>query len=274
MYFWTVFEYPRLYAGLGPLHDNAGLEWMLASGALPWIIVIFAALAAAARRQAAFVVMMLVVGWVAAMLPARNFAHYWANTFPYAALLIGLGTEQLSRVSTWKAWALAAGLALVVLRGTCDYFAEFEPRALAAYENLAAATDALAPQDGTLLVLGKMPCEAIQFASRLRPANVYEWMFQFIKPNHDILPTPFDEITQQYLAAPPDVLVIEGGQHVCCDPSCSPGEERDDVRLVQQLLRRHSYEPAARLGDFEISLRVDKQSISAENRAPAVNTKE
>ena len=147
---------------------------------------------------------------------------------------------------------------IVVLRGTCEYFAEFEPRALTAYENLAAATDALAPANGTLLVLGKMPCEAIQFASRLRPANVYEWMFQFIKPNHEILPTPFDEITQQYLAAPPDVLVIEGGQHVCCDPKCTPGEDRDDVRLVRQLLRRHSYEPAARMGDFEISLRVGK----------------
>ncbi len=258
MYFWTVFEYPRLYAGLGPLHDNAGLSWLLGSGPLPWIVLVFAVLAASERRQRAFALAALAVGWGATVLPARNFAHYWASTFPYAALVIGLGTQRLAHMSTWKGWAVSAGLALVVVRGMCDYLAKFEPRALAAYENVAAVTDALAPQDGTLLVLGKMPCEAIQFASRLRPANVYEWMFQLIEPNHRILPTSLEEIRRQYLAAPPDVLVIEGGQHVCCDADFTPGDTREDVRLVQAILRRYSYQPAARLGDFEISLRVAK----------------
>jgi hypothetical protein len=217
-------------------------------------------LAAIDRRQRVLVLVALVVGYIAAMAPGRCFAHYWANTFPFVGLVVGLGTEWLARTSAWKSRALATGLVLVLLRGMLEYFAsdEFENRTLAAYENVAAAADKIAPQDATLMVMGTMPCEAIQFASRLRPANTYQWMFQFLAPNHRILPTPLEEIRGQYLAAPPDVLVIGGGQQTLLEAKIEPGEMREDVLLGQALLRAHHYRPVAQVGDFEISLLDEK----------------
>jgi hypothetical protein len=261
MYFWTVFEYPRLYANLdGAFQGQAGMSWILTNSPLVWIVVTFGALAVFDRPRRAFVLVTLVVGCVAALAPGRYFAHYWANTFPFAALVVGLGTEWLARTSAWKSRALAAGLVLVLLRGMFEYFAseDFENRTLAAYENVAAAADQIGPQDGTLMVMGTMPCEAIQFASRLRPANTYQWMFQLLAPNHRILPTPLEEIRRQYLTAPPDVLVIGGGQQALLAAKIAPGEMREDVLLGQALLREHHYRPAAKLGDFEISL-LDKK---------------
>src|SRR6185312_9040379 len=133
-----------------------------------------------------------------------------------------------------------------------------EYRALEAYENVAAAADNVAPPDGTLMVLGAMPCEAIQFASRLCPANTHQWMFHLLEPNHRILPTPLAEIRRQYLESPPDVLVLGGNQEALFDAEVEPGDIREDVLLGQALLRAHHYRPVAQWGDFEISLLDEK----------------
>lgn len=261
LYFWTVFVYPRLYANLvGAFQGQAGMSWILTNSPLVWIVFVFGALAVIDRPRRAFVLVTLVVGCVAALAPGRYFAHYWANTFPFAALIVGLGTECLVGKSAWKSRALAAGLVLVLLRGMFEYFAseDFENRTLAAYENVAAAADQIGPQNGKLMVMGTMPCEAIQFASRLRPANTYQWMFQLLDPNHRILPMPLEEIRRQYLESPPDVVAIGGGQQALLKAQIKPGEMREDVLLGQALLREHHYQPAAQVGDFEISL-LDKK---------------
>ncbi|HVU85829.1 MAG TPA: hypothetical protein VHD36_00810 [Pirellulales bacterium] len=260
MYFWTVFVYPRLYANLGAYQGNADWRWMLSSGPLPWIVAIFGILAATSRRQTAFAFVVLAVGWGAAMLPGRNYSHYWANTFPFVALVVGLGVERLAKKTSWKAWLLSAGLAVVLVQAMFSYFGNerFGSRDLENYESIAAVADEIAPPGGTLMVVGAMPCEAIQFASRLRPANTFQWMFHLLEPNHRILPTPLEEIEREYLDSPPDVLVSGGAQGGRFHVGMAPEEIPADVRLVQALLVRYNYRPVARLGDFEILRRFEK----------------
>ena len=258
MYFWTVFVYSRSFAAVGSYAEFVQLWWHLWMSPLPVIIALFACLAASRRQDTLFVVSIVSVGLLAASCPLRVHAHYWACSFPYVALLIGIGMQRVSEIAGRLAWNLTIALALVLLPATVlqvamstAYYDRYDKFAV-----LAETVDRLVPGDGTLFVCGRGQMEAVQFASRLRAANTFEWTFQFREPWVGILPTPLEEIIEQYLASPPDVIVAARDLVALAATEPEPNGLTGDVRLLAALTKRHRYTVVDEQGDFVIALRT------------------
>jgi hypothetical protein len=98
--------------------------------------------------------------------------------------------------------------------------------------------------------------EAVQFASRLRPANMFEWTFQMREPYVRILPQPFDEIIAQYLANPPDVIVSVRDSVAQANAQPEPPGLPGDVRLLRALTKQHKYRIVDEQGAFVIAVRT------------------
>jgi hypothetical protein len=135
MYFWTVFVYSRSYAAVGNFGEFFQLWWHLWMSPLSVVIVLFACLAAYRRQDLGFVVFIVAVALTAASCPMRVHAHYWACTFPYVALLIGIGVERMSELSGRLAGMLTAAMALLVVPATimqlavsAAYYTRYEAR--------------------------------------------------------------------------------------------------------------------------------------------------
>jgi hypothetical protein len=183
--------------------------------------------------------------------------HYWENSFPYVALLVGLGMQRMSEVAVAIAWRLtmALGLALIPATALQMIVSENDAPRYRVYSDLAEAVDQLAPADGTLLVCGGDQIEAVQFASRLRPANTFEWMMQLRGPWVRALPKPLEIIIEEYVASPPDAIVTLREWVVAANAAPNPNELPGDLRLLNALIKRHTYQIADEHGPFVIALR-------------------
>jgi hypothetical protein len=260
MYFWTVFIYPRSFAAVGNSWDMWLLWGRLWLTSLPYIAALFAGLAWSRRRDLWFVMATVAVAVYSVSCPMRDHAHYWVGSFPYVALLIGIAIERMCQLDIRVGWTLASSLAVALVPAIAmqlyiisglNTFEEFAA--------IAATVDRLAPPDGTLLVCGRGQSEAIQFASRLSPANTYEWMFQLNEPWAGILPIPVDEITAQYMAKPPDAIVMLADilKAVSVDPELP--NLTGDLRLVRTLVKGYEYRIVAEQGSYVVALRVNSQ---------------
>lgn len=256
-YLWTVFVYPRSFAAGGNLTQLLQLWWHAFASPLVFIAALFAGLATYGRRQAMLVIVTLAAGVLATSCTMRGHYHYWENSFPYVALLIGLGVQRISEVAVPIAWRLTMALGLAVVPATilqvivCEIVA---PR-YRVYSDLAASADRLAPAEGTLLVCGGDQIEAVQFASRLRPANTFEWMIQLRDPWVRALPKPLETIIEEYLASPPDAIVTLRDWVAVANAAPDSSELSGDLRLLSALIKRHSYHIADEHGPFVIALR-------------------
>jgi hypothetical protein len=259
-YFWTVFIYPRAYAESGSVAQAVQLSTTFWTGPLAPMLLIFGGLALS-RANAWLVVTTLVVGLGNCLVPMRIFEHYLGNCLPYIALVLGLALERLAAFDKRLTWSLVGALVVtlappIVLRmRMCSYSGTYPPFARVAEE-----VDRLAPPNATLLVCGPLPCEAIQFASRLPAANVHEWMFQLRPPFDKLLPKSWETIREEYLAKPPTVIVAHKDDLRRANAAATPNERGEDVRLVRELVARYGYRQAASVGDYVIGIREEAAS--------------
>ena len=113
-YFYTVFLYPRVFADAGGADEVRLLARYFLGTSLAQFMGLFAAIAADSRYWL-FVVGLIVLALASCVLPMRNHPHYLANTLPYVALLIGMGTQRLAAVSSGLGWASAAVMAAILV---------------------------------------------------------------------------------------------------------------------------------------------------------------
>jgi hypothetical protein len=240
-YLYTVFVYPRAFANAGSTSEVVDLAKHFLTSPLARFMLVFAVLAADARHRL-LVLAAVVVGLAGCALPMRNHPHYMANALPYVALLIGLGTRRISAAGRGLGWASVAVVAISLIPGAINrmYMTAAEPNHISLVQ-VAEAVDRLAPDGATLLVCGPLPSEAIQFASRLPAANRHCWTFQFQSPWKELLPKPWEEIRDEYLASPPAAIVIRGQglREALAEPAPVPMDEY--LQLVRLLLQRHRY---------------------------------
>ncbi|MBI2823984.1 MAG: hypothetical protein HYX69_04745 [Planctomycetia bacterium] len=240
-YFWTVFRYPFSYVAAGRISSTSLLLTFVSQGALPFLVVLFASVAAYGRFWP-LVASALVAGAISCIAPMHGLGHYCVSTFPYITLFIGLALERIARIDLRLTWSLAAALAVgsTVGAATRMYTAYADPTYLT-FLKVAEAIDRMAPPDATLSVCGPEGWEAIQFASRLPAPNTFCMMFQLQPPWVDMLPKPIDAIFADYLAHPPDAIIIEQGVLDAAQArDGSPGEVAY-VRLMRSLLDEHRF---------------------------------
>jgi len=242
MYFWTVFVYPKSFARVGSLSATIQLVMTVWTISLPLLVAAFTCFALTPRNRW-FVALNLAVGIGICMITRREYAHYWSNSLPFVAVIIGLGMQRLLELDRGVARRVAFGLAAALVVPACfrAYIAIVNPTHQV-MAKLAAAVDAQSPEDATLLVCGPGPSEAIQFASRLKAASMYEWMFMLRPPYPDILPKKYDQIVEEYLAAPPGVIVVHQRDFQAATSDAESTQISEDRRLVRALLERNDYQ--------------------------------
>lgn len=259
MYAWTVFVYPRAFAQSGSsakLFDLLDFWWQ---GPLPFLLLLFMGVAMRTRRDVLFVVAIAAVGLCTAISPMRYHMHYWSSSFPYLALITGMGMERLSATLPQVAWSMTAALGLVCVPAIATQMSEAVTYdRYQTFADIAQAADNLAPERATLFVCGKMPCEAIQFASKLAPANVFEWTFQFAPGWVENLPLPFDQIVEQYLEFPPDVVVVLRTLAAQANANPNTDELSNEVRLLRALLKRHEYRIMREMSGYVLAVRANR----------------
>ena len=254
-YYYTVFVYPGLYSHYGDLTAIPDLLVRLFLHSVPLVAAIFVGLCMG-RKYQWLAIAMIVIGFFCCMLPQRAFAHYWANLLPFVALLMGLAmqdaVENARRVTlAVLAWLGAFSALFIPMRIIAANINSSQLR----YERVAAATDKIAPANATLLVIGRLPCQAIQFASRLPAANTFSADFQFLPPWCDMLPKKLDTIFGEYLSNPPGVIDIDKAvlPRILANPE--PKDLENNLMLARLLLAKYRYHPIAEQDEFEICVR-------------------
>jgi len=250
MYFWTVFVYPQSFADAGTLGATGNLILFLLP-TTPWLAGgLFLALIP--FRQGRWLApAMLAVGFLTCVITRRDFPHYWANAFPFVAVVLGMALESAARLDLRIARGLAIAMAIAVLPPVVSRMqSNYVAPTLYTIETLAEIANELTPPGGTLLVAGGRVTEGVQFASKLPPANMYEWMFMLQPTYTGILPKDFGQIRQEYLEHPPTMLVIwdELATEALAQPE--PEFSTDEVRLIRALFQRHEYRRVAEEGGY------------------------
>jgi hypothetical protein len=239
-YLYTVFEYPRLYARNGSLHEWVDLVDNCLQTHLPLTIFLSAAISMLGEYRKPVIISLAVVVMMT-LLPMRASAHYWVSWFPFVAIYIALSIESPAIAWEGARWAGAWAIILLGAFGGIDHLRNVAQRPtyfpLLILEHL---TESVAPPDSTLLVVGPNQTAALVYISHLPAANTYSFMFQLVSPEGDILPKPLDLIFDDYLKNPPGIIFIT--DDYLTEATNDKLEKRSNpARLVRQLAQRYRY---------------------------------
>ena len=252
-YLYTVFQYPRAYARLGNAHSALELaRFLFSMTSLPMILALFLGIALGTRFRW-FALSVMAAGVLGCLMPLRPFGHYWVSLFPYVALLIGVALAEGEHVPVQFGWACAGMFAVLVFPRAARQLVECRNDAQQlAYREVAGAVDRIAPAGATLMVVGPLGSESIQFASRLPAANTFSTAFQLNPPPCTILPRPIEQIFDEYLQQPPTMIVIHRDQLAATTNSPPPTNPQ---RLIKLLAVRYNYDPVATNREYIIEMR-------------------
>jgi hypothetical protein len=239
-YFYTVFEYPRLYAQNGSVDDLFDLVDNVLQSHLPLVLFLSAGIALLGEYRRPVIASLIVVT-VMTILPMRSSGHYWVSWFPFVAIYIALALE--SPAISWMGarWAGTWAIILISAIGGIDHLrAVAQTPTYAALLRLDELTERLAPPNATLLICGPMQAEPLVYISRLPAANTYSFVFQLLAPQGNILPKPANQIIDDYLQNPPGIMLVTG------DYYAEAGDDKvqtlsNPARLVRLLENRYSY---------------------------------
>ncbi len=262
-YFYTVFLYPRAYAGEGSFRlviDLAAVLWMTP---LPFMMALFGYIAATPRYRW-LVIASVVIGLLSCVAPMRAYSHYWINLFPYASLIFGLAAQQTETRDRRMAWVyvVVAAIAMLPITGARLLNNFMEPQTERCVR-VAERVDQIAPPGATLTVCGPSNCELVQFSSKLLSANRYSWVNQFQPPWISILPDSIDTIFAGYLADPPTILVVdEEYLRTALSPE-GPPKGYNPMQLVQRLCAQHKYRIVETVNGLVIAILDEKRPVQA-----------
>jgi len=253
-YFYTVFVYPRAYASAGNWNNVVELARMLWETPLPFIMALFGLISANSRYKW-LITVAAVIGILSCVLPMRAYTHYWSNSLPYVALMIGIALQRTERVDRRLAWIYTLSIAVAVLPMTSMRLLSnlYQPQTQPMVR-VAEMVDLVAPDNATLMVCGPWNCELIQFSSKLPSANRYSWVNQFQPPWINILPDSLDTIFGEYLASPPTVLVVDQGYLTAALSEEGPPDGYEHLRLVRLLWTQHKYRVANTVEGYVVAV--------------------
>ncbi len=258
-YFWMLVIDPRKFASLGTWDEMGQLTRHFVGTPLALMLAIFLVLAAHGRYRL-FAAALAVVGVGGCLLTFRNHPHYFANALPYAAILLGLGTQRLATFGSGMAWLATAAVMITVLPASYArmQIVADEPMYLELAQ-VAAKADSLAPLEATLWVCGPLPSEAIQFASRLPVSHMNHWIMFMRTPWKALLPQPWEVIQQEFRAQPPGVLVVHEAllREARTDESSHASDANPEyLQLLRTLLKENRYQQVAEEKKYAILLRA------------------
>jgi hypothetical protein len=226
---------------------------LLWSGSLPVVTALFAALAVTRARRA-WIASLVGAAVLAALVGLDDLPRYWVTLLPYAVLLVGLGIERVAPLDARLARALAVGLALVSMPVTAlRLYTAWQGPTTERYYEVARMVDGLAGRQGTLLVCGPSPSETIQFASHLKTAHRV-WAFSQMQPNVLArVPSGWPNTLAEYLAAPPDVLVVEADYFHAASRQVDSGQPLPPhLELFAALVQQVPYKALSQLAGYII----------------------
>jgi hypothetical protein len=254
-YLHFIFIHPFAYSSIG----GRGDAWALLTSLLrstPGTLALLAFGLALLTRFRVLAALALLAGVAVLVAPSRNFPHYLVSFLPFLALFVALGLAESRLARPWLQLlyvGVAAGMLLPEARAYL--WTTGENANVASYERVAQAVDRLAPPGATLAVCGRMPCEAITYASRVPPANFVWVLWELNPPESNVLPDDHraERVFAEYLERPPTMLVVWGPYYQSA-LAAGEGQLPNQVRLVKLLLERHGYEPRVVVDDYVIAV--------------------
>jgi hypothetical protein len=245
-YFYTVFEYPRLYAHDGSLSQVLDLFIAGLQTPLPYLVLVFAGIALFGEYRWP-VIISVILAAVTTALPLRGSEHYWVGWFPFIAIYIALALQSRLIPRSGLRWAGTGSIFLVGAIGAAMRLPDVatDPR----YKRLSYLqqyTDTLVPPGSTLLVCAPMTIEPLVYMSHLPAANTYSFVFQLLSPQGDILPKPMDQILDDYLSHPPDIILVSGNylDEANNGAIASPSNPAILIRMLGEHYRYQAHMPA------------------------------
>jgi hypothetical protein len=251
-YFYTVFEYPRLYARNGSYRELIYLVGFFLQTQLPLLLIFSAAIAALGGLRWP-VIISLSLAIIMIMLPLRAEGHYFVSLFPFVAIYIALGLENFAIHWPRARWAGVWTVLLVGVIGAADEFHNvMDLPTYSSVQSLANTAEALAPPNATLLVCGE---ESLAYVSHLPAANTYSCMMQLDEPEGDILPKSLDAIFDDYLKHPPGLICMTDKDFNEIVDTKSPPQTNGE-RLIRMLASQYWYRVAAPVDGYHFLIRI------------------
>ncbi|MBA4015774.1 MAG: hypothetical protein C0483_01160 [Pirellula sp.] len=249
----VLFVYPRVYVSASS--ETATFLYYLEAGEICQLLPLATGLAflAAFTRHRVLIWSALIAAVLNVVASPRPYQHYIVNTFPALALAMVCcfdGPLQLTVDRTSRQNSRGAGLAMLFL-------ALFLPAVAArvyvvtrtaitvpnvqVLEGISNVIDERYPSAKTMWVVAPMGHEYLLFASRLKPAHPVRSAWELDLPRPEILYKEASVIQEEYLASPPDLIVLQSLYEVYLDPLEVPVEKSLTCEILRALLKTGQY---------------------------------
>jgi hypothetical protein len=267
-YFYVVFVYPKNYAKatyqtLPQMIYSFGVLfkflWVQVFGL---ILVILCCLLRfdktfKKRRIPIFLAAATLSGIFICLAPLKAYSHYWASLVPFVALLAFayLDERQSAPSRTGKLiCAACAGYLVSLSLLSASYFAiaTYTRGMRANLDKVVERVNSTAGKSDTLLVLGEqIEAAYVCYQTRPLPANPVFSSMQMEPYWSEILPKKFDVVFEEYLKAPPSIIVV--GPHLS---EGRPGVA-NQVRLLAALQKRWCYREDFSINKYKIFVKCN-----------------
>jgi hypothetical protein len=254
-YYHVVFEYPRLYIHQGSYSGLLDLLNQFLQTPLPLLLFFSAAIALLGQFRLPVIFSLLVAAYII-LMPLRGFGHYLLILFPFIAIYISLAMESQLISGRTIGWAAASALLLLGTIGVADRARQVLN--MQTYPMLVRINDLMqksVPPGSTLLVCGQADSAGLVYISQLPAANTFNFVLQFNQPWVDILPKPINQIFDDYLNHPPDIIFVSDDylNEATDDKIDHPS---NPALLIRLLGGRYHWRVPAPIGGFHLLIRI------------------
>ena len=260
-YFYTVFEYPRLYARATSIKGAISLFLDFWQSSLCLIIIILAAFSIIYIRRYRFLVVTAIgIGLLVCVAPCKPYLHYFSNLIPVVGLLLAVcfAEPNLAEVRS-KRLLVGCFAAYVFISGTRTTLYPILKPTINQFVEVAFAVNKVADANSTLFVSGPVTETAfIQFAARTPPANTYFFDVQLNPYWSYILPQKIDVVVAEYISKPPSILALHKeviNRISDRSTNVSNSERSNSDRLILDLLYKFVYKKVKQVNDWQLFVR-------------------
>lgn len=249
----AMFVYPGVYVSASS--ETATFLYYLEAGEICQLLPLATGLAflAAFTRHRVLIWSALIAAMLNVVVSPRPYQHYIVNTFPAIALALACCLDgSLQLTVDWGFRRSSRGAELAML-----FLAFFLPAVAAriyvvtqtaitvpnvqVLEGISTVIDERYPSAKTMWVVAPMGHEYLLFASRMEPVNPVRTAWELDIPRPEILYKESSAIQQEYLASPPDLIILQSLFDVYLDPREVPVEKSLTCEILRALLKTGQY---------------------------------